>query len=1124
VLGAAFQARYRMVLYQETRLLRRRRLGGNRVFNSTISFTLAMIAANIALLRGPWLLRRFGVKTNITPLQYVGALVLFSALPGLALSLITPVAWLLLLVLVGLNYCLSRLQPRSSSHVPGEARVLSNLWTIRHDGDSSTTVVAPGVMGYFARMRLIGTVAWLAGQQGLVTDSFEELSAIMDQSQAFDLAEQCLAVAMQRSNRRGFKEFDRTRLKIRHAGIQVAKNALAEAEKTLRDIPNLTVNDETRRWAVYRDLTEARLQQEQFSFVKALGTLENARLTARLRLAGPTFIDHKVKAHLATLFAHAAEQRILILSALSRFDEAFEAAKADAEIISEYGDPVGTVYFKTLAAFMRTLDGLPCTETELGELERRLAEAESRLRPALTQEGRATGIQDNDRSVDTDIATGDSLLGLFSQAGGLLFPGGRGRTVEFQRAAFVLAVLSARCHWTEGALRCIDRLEGIAVESPITQIVGTSMLRAVALAAEGDHARAIEAIEDTLIESPVEPVPLFGLLSRTVLRAGIEWDAENLVSAVTWMRGVVEQVQEIGIRYAAVDVRVVLAATDGNPPPTPADVTVFPCLFGPVAFLWNIGTALMEFDLNHFGDGTTHIERGLHWLEDRRVFIETSNSVDNFKLRYGWLYDLAIESLLDQRRYEDALRLSERLRCMSLLVLNHYQGLDLAEVQHLTLWKNYHRIRNHIDELLKIAERQKISTEGDVWQKFLDAFLTGWTRETADTELVRLAGEMDRIVANLRREHPKFRQVQAELSLQAETIPYLQSERAILYYHFDARGRLWIVVIRSEQQIHCDLAPIESGGAAHTVLSGWVDWYVKILMNQDSSQQEIKDAGAHLADILLKPVLRHLRGITEVCVVPHGPLFDLPFHALVMDGEYAICRWSFSYLPTLGFIWQMSSEAPAYPLRALAVIDPDTEGELEPLGDSNEELEVLKRHFDLEVQSGPNARKEAFSREARRFPFIHVTAHSKADFEGGTGAYIRFAGSPNSDCRLRPRELSALHLDCFLCNLSSCQSGKLSVTGLSEIEGLATSFLVAGTRHVIASLWNIRDDFAPKLMDRLYSGPFIEQPGLALSDAQRHWALDTGVFGHPKFWAPFYAVERFAFRAPALRASTYMLQ
>jgi CHAT domain-containing protein len=46
-------------------------------------------------------------------------------------------------------------------------------------------------------------------------------------------------------------------------------------------------------------------------------------------------------------------------------------------------------------------------------------------------------------------------------------------------------------------------------------------------------------------------------------------------------------------------------------------------------------------------------------------------------------------------------------------------------------------------------------------------------------------------------------------------------------------------------------------------------------------------------------------------------------------------------------------------------------------------------------------------------------------------------------------------------------------------------------------------------MDLFYAGPFMSKPGAALSEAQRHWASQEGPFAHPKFWAPFYAVERF---------------
>lgn len=308
--------------------------------------------------------------------------------------------------------------------------------------------------------------------------------------------------------------------------------------------------------------------------------------------------------------------------------------------------------------------------------------------------------------------------------------------------------------------------------------------------------------------------------------------------------------------------------------------------------------------------------------------------------------------------------------------------------------------------------------------------------------------------------------------------------------------------------------------ASRDEIAGWVPNYVTELMKDKSTWEDIsiKGKGELLGKVLLEPAMRHLQGVTDICVVPHESLFGLPFHALILDKKYAVCLWSFSYLPALSFLWLTPS--PVYDLRpkALAVIDPESD-EFHILKNSGVELDVLAKHFEVEVQKGSKATKAAFTQAVGRFPFVHIVAHAEPDDKQGLATYIRFAGFRNTDCRLRSRDIVGLHLNCFLCNLSSCQSGALYVTSLGEIEGLATSFLVSGARHVVAAFWDVIDRFAPRLMDQFYSGPFLEQPARALSLAQRYWAEQHGradiEFAHPIFWAPFYAVERFDFDASA---------
>jgi CHAT domain-containing protein len=52
--------------------------------------------------------------------------------------------------------------------------------------------------------------------------------------------------------------------------------------------------------------------------------------------------------------------------------------------------------------------------------------------------------------------------------------------------------------------------------------------------------------------------------------------------------------------------------------------------------------------------------------------------------------------------------------------------------------------------------------------------------------------------------------------------------------------------------------------------------------------------------------------------------------------------------------------------------------------------------------------------------------------------------------------------------LSACQTGKVEVVGGDEILGLTRAFLVAGTKSILSTLWNIDDKITLELMDQFY--------------------------------------------------------
>jgi len=80
----------------------------------------------------------------------------------------------------------------------------------------------------------------------------------------------------------------------------------------------------------------------------------------------------------------------------------------------------------------------------------------------------------------------------------------------------------------------------------------------------------------------------------------------------------------------------------------------------------------------------------------------------------------------------------------------------------------------------------------------------------------------------------------------------------------------------------------------------------------------------------------------------------------------------------------------------------------------------------------------------------------------GTGA------KSGNDGLLRVREIIRLLLNAELTTLPACDTGVGKVQGQEGVSNLVGAFLVAGSKSVVASLWNAGNTFASALMDRLY--------------------------------------------------------
>jgi CHAT domain-containing protein len=89
-----------------------------------------------------------------------------------------------------------------------------------------------------------------------------------------------------------------------------------------------------------------------------------------------------------------------------------------------------------------------------------------------------------------------------------------------------------------------------------------------------------------------------------------------------------------------------------------------------------------------------------------------------------------------------------------------------------------------------------------------------------------------------------------------------------------------------------------------------------------------------------------------------------------------------------------------------------------------------------------------------------------------------------------------------LVTLSACESGLGKVSSGDEIWGFTRSFLSAGARALLVSLWPVADESTELLMTRFYQNSEQRKGSAGLAAPSRKLDLARNPkFAHPFFWA-----------------------
>ena len=404
------------------------------------------------------------------------------------------------------------------------------------------------------------------------------------------------------------------------------------------------------------------------------------------------------------------------------------------------------------------------------------------------------------------------------------------------------------------------------------------------------------------------------------------------------------------------------------------------------------------------------------------------------------------------------------------------------------------------------------------------------------SQLAAAEGEMRSLEEEIRAEYPHYAEVRYPTPLGLNEIRRLLKGDDALLQYFLGKERSFLFVVTRERLASHVLPGADAITERVRTLRGLLD-----RPNPLSVRRYCQDA-AELYDVLLRPAAGMVAGKRHLLISPDGPLYFLPFEALLTGGTagcerpyyaelpYLLREHAVSYVPSVSVLSSLRGPQPSkpagggIPMRFVAFADPSygpgpapasprragalqgRQGELPPLPNSRREVEEVARFYPGGVKLYLG--REATEGNVKRNPFlgsawrIHFATHGQVNEVRPELSALVLTPGQGEDGYLHVDEIFNLELNADLLVLSACDSGLGRQVNGEGVLGLTRAFHYAGAKSVVVSLWPVLDAGAPELMKSFYRHLDVLRDKAEALRVSKLGMIRAGQ-ANPSYWAPF---------------------
>ena len=494
--------------------------------------------------------------------------------------------------------------------------------------------------------------------------------------------------------------------------------------------------------------------------------------------------------------------------------------------------------------------------------------------------------------------------------------------------------------------------------------------------------------------------------------------------------------------------------------------------------------------LNQFDSAMVAYQQAIDIIESSRGSItpdELKGLYLNNKIK---VYDRLIQLFIRDDQIEESLLIAEKARARAFLDMLGNKSPESDNLGEKEL------IYQEQELNLKLTHLQKQLYELTFSQYDFARSLE--IERTLTEELSKTQDEYEFLLNRIRVAHPDYynimsidpphlKEIQDVIPLKSAVLIYWLSENDLF---------LWVV---SSNKIDLVKVDVNMSELQQSVLET-----SRLLRHNVTERSAILLEKLHR--ILIKPAEQHLDNINNLCIIPHGTLHILPFHALITsEKNYLSEKYFISYMPSSSVMVEMTKKTCQYDGSFLGLALGDKMiGSFSGLPGTTYELNNISDQFKDPLLVFEDESTERFLKiNSAGKEIIHIATHGFFNEIRPRYSFLLFAPDESDDGQLNVNEILNLNLNACIVTLSACETGLSEISKGDELTGLSRAFLGAGANTVSVSLWSVADRPTAELMISFYNYLRTDPPYIAMTKAQRETMKK---YPQPFYWAPFVVI------------------